>query len=260
MSEITENQPITTQPDDLAGTTAIVTGASRGFGRAIAAALSAAGVRVVGVARSSAQLDELRDELGETFTPVAADAADPVLAGRLIDEYRPHTLVLCAGASPTMSPLPEQTWESFSQIWNVDVAQAFHWTRRALRHPLEPGSSVIAMSSGAALNGSPLSGGYAGAKAAVKFIADYAAIESQRAGLGIGFVSVLPRLTPATELGAKAVAAYAGRQGVDVDTFVQAGGPALTAEQVGQSILEIASGDHRDGAYLLTAAGLSALG
>jgi NAD(P)-dependent dehydrogenase (short-subunit alcohol dehydrogenase family) len=261
MTEITENQPITTQPDTLAGTTAIVTGASRGFGRAITAALSAAGVRVVGVARSSAQLDELRDELGETFTPLAADAADPAVAGRLIDEHRPHTLVLCAGASPTMSPLAEQTWESFSENWNVDVAQAFHWTRHALSYPLVPGSSVIAMSSGAALNGSPLSGGYAGAKAAVKFITDYAAIESQRAGLGIGFVSVLPRLTPATELGAKAVAAYAGRQGVDVDTFVQAGGPALTAEQVGQSILEIARGEHRDhGAYLLTAAGLSALG
>jgi NAD(P)-dependent dehydrogenase (short-subunit alcohol dehydrogenase family) len=159
-----------------------------------------------------------------------------------------------------MSPLPEQTWESFSQTWNVDVAQAFHWSRHALRRPLAPGSAVIAMSSGAAVNGSPLSGGYAGAKAAVKFIADYAAIESERAGLGISFVSVLPRLTPATELGAKAVAAYAGRQGVDVDTFVRASGPALTAEQVGRSVLAIAAGQHRDrGAYLLTAAGLSPL-
>ena len=253
-------QPITTQPETLTGTTTIVTGARRGFGRAIAEALSAAGAHVVGVARSGAQLDQLRDELGDTFTPVAADAADPAVAGRLIDEYQPNTLVLCAGASPTMSPLHEQTWESFSQTWHVDVAQAFHWSRHALRRPLAPGSSVIAMSSGAALNGSPLSGGYAGAKAAVKFIADYAAIESARAGLGITFVSVLPRLTPATELGAKAVAAYAGRQGVDVDAFVQAGGPPLTAEQVGRSVLEVAGGEHRDhGAYLLTATGLSAL-
>ena len=195
--------------DALAGTTAIVTGASRGFGRAIAAALSAAGAHVVGVARTARSSTQLRDELGDTFTPVTADAADPATANRLIDEHPPRTLVLCAGASPTMSPLQEQTWESFSQNWNVDVAQAFHWTRHALRRPLAPGSSVIAMSSGAAVNGSPLSGGYAGAKAAVKFIANYAAIESQRAGLGITFVSVLPRLTPATELGAKAVAAYA---------------------------------------------------
>jgi NAD(P)-dependent dehydrogenase (short-subunit alcohol dehydrogenase family) len=257
---MTANQLIENQADVLTGTTAVVTGASRGFGRAIAATLAGAGAHVVGIARSSAQLDELRDELGDTFSPVTADVADPDVANRLIDEHRPHTLVLCAGASPTMSPLHEQTWESFSQNWEVDVAQAFHWSRHALRRPLAPGSSVIVMSSGAAINGSPLSGGYAGAKAAVKFITDYAAIESRRAGLGIEFVSVLPRLTPATELGAKAVAAYAERQGVDAETFVKAGGPVLTPTQVGQSVLELAVGRHRDhGSYLLTAAGLSAL-
>ena len=72
---------------------------------------------------------------------------------------------------------------------------------------------------------------------------------------------MLPALTPSTELGAKAVAAYAERQGVDVDTFVQSLRPALTAEQVGKSVLEIATGgrpDHR--AYTLSAAGLSPLG
>ena len=83
-----------------------------------------------------------------------------------------------------MSPLQDQTWETFSANWNVDVAQAFHWTRHALRRPLAPGSSVIAMSSGAAVNGSPLSGGYAGAKATVRFIASYAAgrVATGRAG------------------------------------------------------------------------------
>jgi NAD(P)-dependent dehydrogenase (short-subunit alcohol dehydrogenase family) len=246
--------------DQLAGSTAIVTGASRGFGRAIAAALSAAGAHVVGVARTAADLDELHDTLGDTFTAVRADAADPATAGRLLDEHRPRTLVLCAGATPQLSPLSEQTWESFSQNWDVDVAQAFHWTRHALRLPLPPGSTVIAISSGAAVKGSPLSGGYAGAKATVRFISGYAAAESQRAGLGIGFVSVLPQLTPATDLGAKAVAAYAELQGVDLETFMQSSGPALSAEQVGKSVLEIAAGGHRDGdAYLLTSAGLAPL-
>ena len=245
---------------DLAGTTAIVTGASRGFGRAIATALSAAGAEVIGVARTRSRLDEVRDELGESFTPVVADAADPETANRLIEDYQPRTLVLCAGAAPRMSPLQDQTWQTFSENWNVDVAQAFHWTRYALRRPLAPGSSVIVMSSGAVLAGSPLSGGYAGAKAAVKFITSYAAIESERVGLGIRFVSVLPRLTPATDLGAAAVAAYAERQGVDVGTFVQAGGPALSAEQAGRSVLEIADGNAGEhGAYLLTSAGLSPL-
>jgi NAD(P)-dependent dehydrogenase (short-subunit alcohol dehydrogenase family) len=248
------------QPTQLTGSTAIVTGASRGFGRAIATALSAAGANVVGVARNRPRLDEVRDELGESFTPVVADAADPATANQLIGQYRPRTLVLCAGSTPQMSPLQDQTWQSFSANWNVDVAQAFHWTREALRCPLAPGSSVIAMSSGAAVAGSPLSGGYAGAKAAVKFIADYAAVESQRGGLGIRFVSVLPRLTPATDLGAVAVAAYAERQGVDVDAFLRSSGPALQADQVGRAVLEIAAASTgTPDAYLLTSDGLSSL-
>jgi NAD(P)-dependent dehydrogenase (short-subunit alcohol dehydrogenase family) len=254
------NQPIKTRADGLVGTTAIVTGASRGFGRAIATALSAAGAQVVGVARTAAQLEEVRRELEGTFIPEVGDAADPATAGRLIDVYQPRTLVLSAGATPQMSPLQDQTWETFSSNWNVDVAQAFHWIRHALRRPLAPGSSVIAMSSGAALAGSPLSGGYAGAKATVRFITGYAAEEADRAGLGISFVSVLPRLTPLTELGAKAVAAYANRQGVSADTFVRTGPPPLTADQVGKSVLEIAGHDPaHHGAYLLTSSGLSAL-
>jgi NAD(P)-dependent dehydrogenase (short-subunit alcohol dehydrogenase family) len=244
--------------NDLAGTTAIVTGAGRGFGRGIAAALVGAGAHVVGVARTRPQLDEVRRELGDGFTTVSADVADPATAGRLIDEHRPRTLVLCAGAAPRMSPLTDQTWESFSQNWNVDVAQAFHWIRHALERPLAPGSVVIAVSSGAALKGSPLSGGYAGAKATVRFVADYAAAELERAGLGISFVSVLPQLTPATDLGAAAVSAYAERQGVDVDAIVAAMPPVLTPDQAGKSILDLASAPHPErGAYTLTSAGLT---
>jgi NAD(P)-dependent dehydrogenase (short-subunit alcohol dehydrogenase family) len=244
----------------LGGTTAIVTGASRGFGRSVASALTAAGVHVVGVARSAARLADVTEELGNGFTAVTADAADPATARRLIDAHRPTTVVLCAGAAPTMSALQDQTWETFSQNWNVDVAQAFHWTRAALTRPLAPGSSVIALSSGAALKGSPLSGGYAGAKATVRFITSYAAGESERNGLGIEFLSLLPQLTPDTDLGRAAVQAYAGRQGVDVDAFVQAMAPVLTPEMVGKTVLEIAGGrlrGHR--AYALASAGASAL-
>jgi NADP-dependent 3-hydroxy acid dehydrogenase YdfG len=80
-----------TKPEvELTGTTAIVTGASRGFGRAIAAALSAAGADVVGVARSGAQLDQVRDELGDTFTPVTADATDPTAAGLSVVSVLPR--------------------------------------------------------------------------------------------------------------------------------------------------------------------------
>jgi NAD(P)-dependent dehydrogenase (short-subunit alcohol dehydrogenase family) len=247
-------------PRSLSGVPAVVTGASRGFGRAIAVALAEAGATVAGVARDAGQLAAARAAAGPRFVPVVADAADPVSAARLIDQFRPALLVLCAGASPLARPLHRQTWESFSRPWEVDVQQVFHWSREALLAPLEPGATVIAFSSGAARFGSPLSGGYAGAKATIRFMAAYAAGESQRAGLGIRFTAVLPDLTPATGLGAAAVAAYAARQGIDEAAFLAARGPVLQAGQVGQAIARLAADPGLDGAaYALSAGGLAPL-
>src|SRR6202789_976066 len=159
---MTENQ--------ISGATALVTGASRGFGRAIATALAQAGANVVGVSRDRTRLEELRAELGPGFAPVVANVADPVSAGHLIDQYRPSVLVLNAGASPLARPLQRHTWQTFSRNWEVDVQHAFNWTREALLLPLDPGSVVIAMSSRAAVNGSPPTGGERGGKRATRVL------------------------------------------------------------------------------------------
>src|SRR5256885_2963271 len=110
--------------------------------------------------------------------------------------YQPTLLMLNAGATPAASPMHEQAWESFSRNWQVDTQHSFRWIRAARRHPLPPDSLVVAMSSGAAPRGSPLSGGYAGAKAMIRFLASYAADESRRAALRIRFATVLPQITP----------------------------------------------------------------
>lgn len=143
-----------------AQTTAVVTGASRGFGSAIAAALIDQGHQVVGVARTADALADVHRRLGAAFVPVVADATDAETARTLIEQHQPTLLVLNAGATPAIGPVHEQSWESFSRNWQVDTQHAFHWIRVALRHPLTPGSLVVAISSGAALRGSPLSGGY----------------------------------------------------------------------------------------------------
>ncbi|WP_067891089.1 SDR family oxidoreductase [Nocardia vaccinii] len=249
-------------PADQPGTTAVVTGAGRGFGAAIAAALVSEGHRVVGVARTADALAKVQQELGSVFVPVVADAAAEETARTLIQQYQPTLLVLNAGATPGIGPVHEQTWESFSRNWQVDTQHAFHWIRAALRHPLAPGSLVVAISSGAAVGGSPLSGGYSGAKAMIRFLAGYAAEESRRAELGIGFATVLPQLTPATELGAAGVAAYAGRRGVDPATFAAAFGPLLTPSLVGAEVARLwqdtdSHGEHR--VYQLNGHGLHAL-
>lgn len=240
--------------------TAVVTGASRGFGRAIAAALVARGTRVVGIARDGQKLRAVRDDLGGGFTPITADATEEALAAEVIRTHRPGLLVLNAGATPHMAPVQEQTWETFSRNWEVDTRHAFTWTRAALREPLAPGSLVLSMSSGAALGGSPLSGGYASAKAAIRYLRQYGAEESRRAGLGIRFVAVLPNMTPVGGVGEVGVAGYAARAGVDREAFVEGRQPILTLEQVGKAVVELAGNSESGPEYQLGGKGLSPIG
>ena len=151
--------------------TTIVVGASRGLGRGIATAFAQAGAPVVAVARTGQTAFGGAGRPGAIHAEVA-DAADATVAAGLLGRYEPAVLVLVAGATPYMRPLHEQTWETFSVHWRTDVRITFEWLREALLTPLAPGSHVVVVSSGAALNpnGSPLSGGYAGAKATQRLI------------------------------------------------------------------------------------------
>lgn len=115
------------------------------------------------------------------------------------------------------------------------------------------------MSSGAALQGSPLSGGYASAKAAVRYLRGYAQEEARRAGLGIRFVALLPQLTPAGGVGSVGVTGYAERQGVDREAFIKGLEPVLTAEQVAQAVLQVADDPGSAAEYRATGAGAAPL-
>ncbi len=137
---------------------------------------------------------------------------------------------------------------------------AFNSLREALLKPLRPGSRVLLMSSGATLHGSPLSGGYAGSKATIRFMAAYADDEASRRQLGIRVLAVLPRLIPATELGLPAVRAYAARQGASEDEYVSELGTPVTPERAGNAFLELAAGElDGSGAHMLGGDGLRAL-
>jgi NAD(P)-dependent dehydrogenase (short-subunit alcohol dehydrogenase family) len=249
-----------TPMNDLSQMTTIVAGASRGFGRAISIALAEAGAPVIAVARTRELLIDPPDRRAG-IQPEVADASDPTVAGSLLDRFQPRAIVVVAGASPLLRPLQHHTWETFSVNWHTDVRIAFHWVREALLKPLAPGSRVIVISSGAALQGSPLSGGYAGAKATQRFITAYAQDEATRADLGITFTAVLPRLTPHTELGRPAVRAYAARNGKTEQQYLEPFGEALTPERAGAAAVELlgTDADRVAPAYLLTGAGLQTL-
>ncbi len=244
----------------LEGKVAIVVGASRGLGRGVAEAFLDAGASVVAVAREPRPLQELAAG-NRQLRLVAADGADPVVAGQLLGQHDPDVVALIAGAAPLLRPVHHHTWETFSSNWQTDVRMAFHWLREALLLPLRPGSRIIVMSSGAAVFGSPLSGGYAGAKATQRFLADYAGQESRRNKLGIEITAVLPKLTPATELGRPAVAAYAARLGISEDEYLRRLGKPITPQIAGAAFVRLAVGGENSGAaaYMLTADGLQPL-
>src|ERR1700680_2394794 len=140
---------------------AVVTGGSRGLGLGLVEALVAHGARVTVVARNSDSLDSGRARLG--VATIAADVTDQTAAHRILAEVRPDILVLNAGAKPRMGRLDQLSWADFTATWETDVKAGLYWLQAALNLPLKPGSRVVGGSSGAAQNGSPLSGGYAGA-------------------------------------------------------------------------------------------------
>lgn len=242
---------------DLSDKTTMVVGAGRGLGRGIAEAFDRAGAPVVAVARSRLEITELADN-GVNIRAEVADARDAATAWQLMDVHRPKVLVLVAGANPVMRPLQHQTWETFSANWHSDVKIAFTWLREALLQPLPRHSRVIVMSSGAAINGSPASGGYAGAKSTQRFITAYAQEEARRAELGITFTTIMPRMTPFGEVGRRGIRGYAARGGVAEERFVEQLGPVATAENAGSAIVDLVRRDPSEAApgYILTGAGL----
>lgn len=245
---------------ELTGTSALIVGASKGLGRGIAEAFDEAGASVIAVAREAGPLGELA-AAGKSIRAEQADAAADGTAAALVGRYRPDVLVLVAGAVPLGKPIQEYTWEEFSLHWEADVKIAFTWLTAALTTPLPPGSRVIVVSSGAGVFGSPVSGGYAPAKAAQRFLAAYAREESDRAGLGVTITAVHPSMNPFGRVGQSGIAAYAARAGKTRKEQLAGMGATLTPAITGAALVELAQTDPASvaGAYLLGERGLSAL-
>jgi NADP-dependent 3-hydroxy acid dehydrogenase YdfG len=163
---------------------------------------------------------------------------------QLIAEVDPDLLVLSAGARAKLALIHEQTWESFSAPWNTDLKIAFQVGQTALRRPLRAGSLVIIVSSGAGLMGSPLSGGYAGAKRMQMFLAGYLQRSADAAKLGIRFLALVPKQVVAeTELGAEVARAYGALGGITPEKFMERFGTPLTANDLARTIVDVARGE-----------------
>jgi hypothetical protein len=106
-----------------------------------------------------------------------------------------------------------------------------------------------------------VSGGYAPAKAAQRFLAAYAREESARGGLGLSVTAVHPSMNPFGRVGQSGIAAYAARAGKTREEQLAGMGATLTPVIAGAALVDLAQADAATvaAAYLLGERGLSVL-
>ena len=163
----------------LAGRIALVTGASRGIGRAAAKALAVEGAHVILVARTVGGLEEIDDEIrqeGGAATLVPLDLKDFAALDRLgatvFERWgRLDALLGNAGVLGTLSPLAHLDPKTFAECLDVNVTA--NWRLIRSLDPLLKRSDAgraLFMTSGAARRFRPYWGGYAMSKAALEAI------------------------------------------------------------------------------------------
>jgi NAD(P)-dependent dehydrogenase (short-subunit alcohol dehydrogenase family) len=216
----------------------VVTGGTRGLGLGLVEALVDQGAKVTVVARDRAALATVKQRLGVAV--ISADVTDESAAQRILADVHPEILALNAGATPRMGRLDELSWEDFSATWETDVKAGLYWMQAALNLPLKQGARVLVGSSGAAQQGSPLSGGYAGAKRMLWIMAQYANGLAKQKRLGIRFQTIVPmQIIGGTGVGDKASSAYARSLGLERDAYLARFGTPLPPRMFGEQLVAV---------------------
>lgn len=179
-----------TEPQ-LAGRTAVVTGASSGIGTAIAQAMVEAGAGVVLVGRNRERLDACAaaaDAGGEATQVVVADLTDPGAVDQVVDAAttRFGSLDVLVHSAGVFEPCPftETSLESLDRQWALNVRGPFALTQAAVPH-LRNGGVVILISSIAGHVAFPSSVAYCATKGAVEQMARALAVELAPEGIRV---------------------------------------------------------------------------
>jgi NAD(P)-dependent dehydrogenase (short-subunit alcohol dehydrogenase family) len=171
---------------DLSGKNALVTGASRGIGRAIALGFAQEGADVALASRDTGSLEELRGEieaLGRRAYVIATDVMDAgsiaAMAQGAIDQLGSvDILVNNAGGSSYMGPFTTLRFSGWEKTMRLNVDSIVHACQAIGPHMLERGSgSIINVASVASLVGTPELAPYGASKAAVLSLTRTLAIE-----------------------------------------------------------------------------------
>ncbi len=210
-----------TAAEPLLGRTALVTGASRGIGAAVARRLDAAGARVALAARSGGDLRAVAGALRHDPVVLEADLADAAAAAELASRAigalggRVDVLVGNAGVFAGAGPSGALTAGAVDELFAVNVRPALLLGGALAAHMAERGGgSIVNVSSAAATRGTPFAAAYTATKGALDAATRALAAEHGPAGVRVN--AVLPGITETSMTGGlfgdpQAAAFYTGR-------------------------------------------------
>jgi NAD(P)-dependent dehydrogenase (short-subunit alcohol dehydrogenase family) len=182
------------QLGSLEGRTALVTGASRGIGAAIAAALDRAGARVALTARNRPALEAVAGEMRNDPIVIEADLADPEVPALLVSEAGERLggidVLVNNAAVAARAPTVELDAELVDRLYAVNVRAPLLLIAALVPSMIERGGgTIISVSSVAAVTGTPRRAAYAATKGAIDAATRSLAIELGRHGIRVNSVA-----------------------------------------------------------------------
>jgi NAD(P)-dependent dehydrogenase (short-subunit alcohol dehydrogenase family) len=198
------------------GRVALVTGAGRGIGRAVAQRLSRQGLRVALVARHSAELDETAAGCAGPALAVPADVTDPGQvegAYAAVEQSWGPVEVLVAGAGAGHSARLDRTTDAdWQRMLELNLTAPFRCIRRAVPAMRAAGwGRMVVIASSAARVGEPYVAAYTASKHGVLGLVRSAAAELARTGVTVNAVCPAYVDTPMTDATVANIAATTGR-------------------------------------------------
>ena len=190
----------------LVGTRAVVTGASRGVGEAIARALAGAGARVALVARGKEALDRIAGSIGRRGVSVPCDLTDAAAVAAVLTELprrldgSPTLLVNCAGVFP-FAPMHELTDTQLSEAIAANLVAPFRFMRGLLPAMRAAGAGhIVTIGSVADRTAFPENGAYAATKFGARAMHEVLRLETRGSGVRATLVSPGPTDTALWDL------------------------------------------------------------
>lgn len=177
--------------------TVLVTGASRGIGRAIAISFHSGGAHVIACARPSDDLKALESELGTRGTAWACDATSDDILGRIDNLPSLDVLVNNAGINRP-EPFVDVSDKNLDDIMDINVRATFRIARHSVRK-MTKGGSIVNITSQMGHVGSPNRTVYCMTKHAVEGLTKAMAVELAPEGIRVNSVAPTFIATPMTE-------------------------------------------------------------